>query len=375
MGATTGRKRLYEDGLFATASGRAKFVNTLYKAVAEPIDARFPFRLNTGRLRDQWHGMSRTGTVAQLFAHAAEPAIMMAQADMDRRLIANGDMVHVTSRRGSQIFPVQASDEIRAGQAFIAMHWGEEFVSGRGHAGGASHGVNALTLPVVDPSSKQPELKHAAIKILKAELPWRFVVCGWVDAEKVMQLQIALRPYLRKFSYASCTLFGRDRVGVFFRAADDYPASAELTAEIEALFGIAGAGILRYDDKQRGNARHILVRDGALSALSLAGDVAAERWLKEYLESAQPVAALGRLLLSPHATAPQNFVSRGRIVCNCLNIAEAQINAALDTLDGPAEARLAALQGQLKCGSNCGSCIPELKKLVSQHASKATTPA
>ena len=368
-GAAAGKKRLYEDGIFPTPTGRAKFVDTPYRPVAEAIDARFPFRLNTGRLRDQWHGMSRTGTVAQLYAHAPEPSIVMAQADMARRLLREGDLVHVTSRRGSQILPVQGSDDMRAGQTFIAMHWGEEFLSGRGHGREGSHGVNALTSPAIDPVSKQPELKHAAIKILKAELPWRFVVFGWVDADQVMRLQTSLRPYLRKFTYASCTLFGRERVGVLFRAGDDYPATPELIAEIEARFGIAGTAVLRYDDKRRGNARHILVRNGALAALSLAGDIAAEHWLKEYLESEQPVAALGRLLLSPQSTAPQGFKSRGRAVCNCFNIAESQINQALEEMDGPPEAQLAALQSTLKCGTNCGSCIPELKKIILQRHS------
>jgi assimilatory nitrate reductase catalytic subunit len=104
-GATTGKQRLYEDGIFPTASGRARFVNTVYQAVAEAVDARYPFHLTTGRLRDQWHGMSRTGTVAQLFAHASEPSVVMSQRDMERRLIKDGELVHVTSRRGSQILP------------------------------------------------------------------------------------------------------------------------------------------------------------------------------------------------------------------------------------------------------------------------------
>ena len=368
-GAAVGKKRLYEDGIFVTPSGRARFVNTVYQPVAEPIDARFPFRLNTGRLRDQWHGMSRTGTVAQLFAHAPEPSVQMARADMDRRLLADGDLVHVTSRRGSQILPAQAGAEMRAGQAFIAMHWGEEYLSGRGRAGAGSHGVNALTVAAVDPSSKQPELKHAAIKILKAALPWRFVAFGWVAADQVLQLQSTLREYFKHFSYASCTLFGRDRVGVLFRAADDYPAAPELIAQIETLFGIVGAEVLRYDDKRRGNARHILVRDGKLAALSLAGDNAAESWLKAYLESEQPVATLGRLLLSPSSQPPQGFSVRGRIVCNCFNVAENEIDAALDNLSGPPQAQLAALQAQLKCGTNCGSCLPELKNRLSLHAS------
>ena len=367
-GATSGKKRLYEDGLFPTASGRAKFVNAVYKPVAEPVDARFPFRLTTGRLRDQWHGMSRTGTVAQLFAHAAEPAVVLAQTDMDRRLFKNGDLVHVTSKRGSQILPVVAGDDMRGGQAFIGMHWGEEYVSGRGHGDGATYGVNTLTLPVLDPSSKQPELKHAAVKLLKAELPWRFLVFGWIDESQALALQSSLRACMRKFAYASCTLFGRDKVGVLFRAADDYPASIELTKEIESRFGIAGASVLRYDDTRRGNARHILVKDGKLAAVSLAGDISAEHWLKEYLEGELPVAALGRMLLMPSNKTPEGFKARGRIVCTCLNVAETEIAEVLAKQDmvnyGSSEAMLASLQGKLKCGTNCGSCVPELKKMI-----------
>ena len=366
-GAQSGRQRLYEDGIFATANGRARFFNTPYVPVAEAVDARFPFRLNTGRLRDQWHGMSRTGTVAQLFAHAPEPAVVMALADMERRLIAPGELVHVTSRRGSQILPAQPSDAMRAGQAFIAMHWGEEYLSGRGRAHAASHGVNALTSPACDPISRQPELKHAAVKILKAELPWRFVAFGWVEGEQALTLQRALRPFLREFAYASCTLFGRARSGVLLRAADDYPATPELLARIESLFGIVGDQVLRYDDRRRGNARHIRVRDGALAAVALTGDISAEGWLKDYLESEKPVAALGRLLLMPSAQAPAGFQSRGRVVCNCFNIAETQIGSVLSAIHGSAPERLAALQAGLKCGTNCGSCIPELKKIIAEH--------
>ncbi|WP_188396987.1 nitrate reductase [Oxalicibacterium flavum] len=364
QGAAGGRKRLYEDGIFPTASGRARFVNTRYQPVAERVDARFPFHLTTGRLRDQWHGMSRTGTVAQLFSHASEPALVMAQTDVERRLLKEGDLVHVTSKHGSQILPVAIGDDMRTGQAFIGMHWGEEYVSGRGHEGKGSHGVNALTSPVFDPVSKQPELKHAAVKILKAELPWRFVVFGWVEESQLLALQASLRPFMREFAYASCTLFGRDRVGVLFRAADDEAADAQLVARIEERFGIAGPQVLRYDDRRRGNARHILLEDGRLQAVALAGDASAERWLKEYLESEQPVAALGRLLLMPSAQPPQAFKSRGRIVCNCFNVAETEIDEALAEMGGAPDAMLAQLQTRLKCGTNCGSCVPELKKIV-----------
>ena len=363
-GASAGKKRLYEDGIFPTDSGRAKFVNTEYLPVTDKIDARHPFSLNTGRLRDQWHGMSRTGTVAQLFSHASEPTMNMASQDMERRFLKTGDLVYVTNKRGSQIFPVSASDEMRPGQVFIGMHWGEEYISGRGHGGNFNVGVNALTSPAIDPSSKQPELKHAAVKILKAELPWRFLAFGWVDSEQALILQQALKPFMREFAYASCVPFGRANVGILFRAADDYAAAPELLQKIESLFGIDGASVLRYDDSKRGNARHILVKDGALAAVALAGDTSAESWLKAYLLDQQPVAKLGRLLLMPSTSAPQGFTARGKIVCSCLNVAESEINSVLESLDGSPVDVLAGLQTRLKCGTNCGSCVPELKKMI-----------
>jgi assimilatory nitrate reductase catalytic subunit len=248
------------------------------------------------------------------------------------------------------------------------MHWGEEYLSGRGAAGQGSWGVNALTLPMFDPVSKQPELKHAAIKVLKAELPWRYVVFGWLEERRALSLQAALRPLMRRFAYASCTLFGRDRSGVLFRAADDYPAAPELMREIEAGFGLSGAAVLRYDDARRGNARRILVEEGALAAVALAGDMAAEHWLKDYLENAQAVGALGRLLLLPSSKAPQGFKARGRIVCNCLNVAETDI---ADALAQPGAITLEDLQRRLKCGTSCGSCVPELKQMVAMRAMRA----
>ena len=81
-GAAEGKARLYEDGKFPTPSGKARFVDTEYKGLAEDVSAEYPIALNTGRLRDQWHGMSRTGRVAQLFNHVAEAELAMNAGDL-----------------------------------------------------------------------------------------------------------------------------------------------------------------------------------------------------------------------------------------------------------------------------------------------------
>ena len=129
-GASGGAVRLYADGIFPTADGRARFADTAYVKLAEPRDARFPFSLNTGRLRDQWHGMSRTGTIGRLFGHVPEPQIEMHGSDLARLKLAEGDLVRVTSRRGAIVLPVHASDQMAPTQTFIAMHWGDDYLGG-----------------------------------------------------------------------------------------------------------------------------------------------------------------------------------------------------------------------------------------------------
>ncbi len=374
-GASEGQKRLYEDSVFPTPSGRARFAVTPYKAVAEPVDARFPFALNTGRLRDQWHGMSRTGSVPQLFGHSAEPAIDVSDIDAKRRLLVDGDFVQVTSRRGSQVMRVHVSDAMRAGQLFIAMHWGEEFVGGMGQR----HGVNTLTSPALDPDSLQPELKHAAVRLVKLDLPWRLLAFGWIDDDAVAATLARLRAGFGRFAYASVVPFGRSqgqggRSGILFRAAHDTVLDAQTVDLVEAALGLqatapqgtgqAASHLLRYDDARRGHARRVLVQDGVLRAVALRGDWSAETWLREYLENAVPVAQLGRLLLKPGKAAPSGFESRGRVVCNCWNVGEREIATALGQLDGDPRERLVALQSRLKCGTQCGSCLPELKRMI-----------
>ena len=371
-GAVEGRKRLYEDGVFPTPSGRARFVVTPYKPVAEAVDARYPFALTTGRLRDQWHGMSRTGTVPQLFAHSAEPTLDLAAVDARRRLLVDGDFVTISSRRGQQVMRVRESDVLRGGQAFIAMHWGEEYLAGRGER----HGVNTVTSPAVDRDSLQPELKHAAVRIDKIDLPSRVVAFGWVEPDHLVARLDRLRALFADFAYASAVPFGRNdpqgaRVGILFRAATEEPIPQSLRGRIEDALDLfehdePDSHLLRYDDARRGHARRVLVRQGALAAVMLVGDWSAEAWLKAYLEEAMPVAALGRLLLRPGSSPPSGFEARGRVVCNCWNVGERAIETTLAEVDGSAGDRLATLQQRLKCGTQCGSCLPELKRMIAE---------
>ncbi len=376
-GTSQGKVRLYEDGVFPTDTGKAKFANTVYKPVAEPRESRYPFSLTTGRLRDQWHGMSRTGTLGRLFAHISEPAVQMNPQDMDRRQLKTGDLVYVTSKRGSIVVPVQASTEIGYSQAFMGMHWGAEYLSGSSSTGEQLAGVNALTTSSFCPSSKQPELKHAAVKILKADIPWSLIGIAWLDESAVLTAWQALRPLMGMFSFASCVPFSNntpleqassERQGLMFRAASFEPPSDEVLDQIELILGLKTLDALRYVDRKKSQRRVVrLTRvndDVQLNGFLLGGDTSSEAWIKTLLQDELPAQTYGRLLLVPGAKAPVAVQSKGKQVCSCLNVTDAAISDYLGACHGNEEERLASLQGALKCGTNCGSCVPELKRMI-----------
>lgn len=369
-GQASGRARLYADGRFVTPDGRARFHDTPLVPLAEPRDARYPFSLTTGRLRDQWHGMSRTGTLGRLFGHQPEPTVDLSPQDMDRLLLKDGDLVHLTSRRGSIMLPARGSDSIAPTQAHVAMHWGDEFVGGRAAAGHGLTGVNALTTGAYCPTSKQPELKHSAIKVLKAELPWKLLAAAWLPEADALALRDRLRERFAGFDFASCVPFGHEAHGVLFRAAAAEAPPRERVAEIEALFGLGPqrADVLRYEDRRRHQWRAMGLErvgtDAHLTSFVLAGDTTAEGWVRALLQDRLPAQSYGRLLLKPDAKPPVALAERGRQVCACFNVSEPAIQDALPRCSGDADQRLAQLQQSLRCGTNCGSCIPELKRLV-----------
>lgn len=382
-GESTGRARLYEDGVFPAADGRARFISTVYQPVAEPRESRFPFSLTTGRLRDQWHGMSRTGTLGRLFGHVAEPSVQINAQDMARRLLKDGDLVHVTSRRGSIVVPVQAPSELAARQAFMAMHWGSEYLGGPFSIGKPLAGVNALTTSAYCPSSKQPELKHAAVKILKADLPWTLLAMDWLPEGEALAAREQLRALMAVFPFSGCVPFsnnaplgepGREHPGLLFRAAAHEAPAAETLAQLEYILGLDGAHVLRYADRKKSQRRTVrLARNDEqvrLTGFVLAGDTRAQASINTLLRDELPAQAYGHLLLLPGAEPPVALQSRGQPVCGCFNVTDTGISKHLSLVSrgegclASDEERLASLSQALKCGIHCCSCLPELKRRV-----------
>ncbi|HSD59222.1 MAG TPA: molybdopterin-dependent oxidoreductase, partial [Burkholderiales bacterium] len=356
-GAVNGKARLYEDGVFATPSGRARFVATEHRPAAEPPDARYPLSLITGRLRDQWHGMSRTGLVARLYSHEAEPLLHMHPDDLARRTLAAGDLVKVKSRRGEVVVKLAESRSLRPGQCFLPMHWGANRMGGLG--------VNALTLSATDPHSKQPELKHAAVRVDRFKEGHALVALArarkGAPADDPVHLALVekLRAWLPRFPYASLTLQGRDDPVVVLKARCE-AATPELLEALDRELGLDDpARVLSYQDVRRDIAKRALVEDDTLLAVRLAGETRAAEWLAELMAQGKPAAPVRPWLLAPLAQPPAGSAARGRVVCNCFDVTEAEILEAL----GVGES-LSDLQSRRKCGTNCGSCLPELKRLA-----------
>nr|WP_064495446.1 nitrate reductase [Pseudomonas chengduensis] len=352
-GARHGTARLYANGRFPTASGRAQFHADPYRAPKEKREARYSLTLNTGRLRDQWHGMSRTGTAARLFGHVEAAVLGLHPDELRRRRLQDGDLIKLRSRRGSLILPVQTDESVRPGQAWLPMHWGDRFLKGLG--------TNVLTQPAFDPLSKQPELKHAGVEVDKVELPWQLFAL--VEGEVQSRFE-ALRPLFEEFAYASLTPTGRERPALLIRAASAVAPQPELLAQIDRLLRLNEGPVLAYDDPRRAVGKRVRIEDGRIVSIRLAGETAASEWLRSLWLDGQADAELRRWLLAPVSAPPGNAGAslRGKTLCNCLNVSEGAVCAGIARgldLDG--------LRQELKCGTSCGSCVPEIKRLLAQQ--------
>jgi assimilatory nitrate reductase catalytic subunit len=355
-GAAGGRTRLYEDGVFPTPSGRARFVVVEHKPTAELTDPARPISLLTGRLLDQWHGMSRTGTVARLFKGEGEPLLKMNTCDLRHRGLESGMLARVSNGRGEIIVRVEADESMLRGRAWLPMHWGEQFMNG--------YGANALMSSATDPFSFQPELKHTPVAIEKADLSWPLAIICHGDETSAEYNALALleraRTLLKRFPYATVALHGNSTPLVVLRAALKEAPLPELIEEIDALFGLNGEeGAIVYDDPKRAIAKKAIARDGRLFGIRLGGETLAMGWLQDAMADNALDASLIRFALAPIAQPPKQAPARSPVVCKCGDVTEARIEA-----EFASGASLMEVQDKLKCGTFCGGCLPQLKKMA-----------
>lgn len=364
-GAQQGKARLYTDGRFAHPDGKARFIAMAYQVPADKLTARQPFALTTGRLRDHWHGMSRTGNLPRAFAHQPEPRLEMHPADLSQRGLKHGDLVELSNARGSQHWIVSASVELLPGNLYIPMHWGQEFVGGQQHNGLPSYGINTLCSAALDPFSQQPELKFASVRVAAAQLPWRCLAIAWLPPERIEAARAACREWFGQLGYAHCVPFGDGQHGLLFEAAASAPVPG-LIEKITGIFEVEGNDILRYQNAQR-NSRRIGMADGRLRSVLLFGEITGGQWLKDYLLSQRRVDFAAACLLRDQAPDGRTVAS-DRQVCLCTGVRQSQIDQFLNTQqEAVPETALTALKQNLGCGSQCGSCVPELKKILLQR--------
>jgi assimilatory nitrate reductase catalytic subunit len=206
--------------------------------------------------------------------------------------------------------------------------------------------------------------------VLKAELPWRLTAMAWFSDDELPVKRRQLQALLARFDYAALVPFGHQRNGLLLRAAAAELPAAELVLEIEALFALdaSQASVLRYEDKKRGQRRvlRLVTVEGErrLDAFLLAGDESAQGWMRSMLQSEQATPSQAHRLLAAGSKAPSDAAPASPQVCNCFNVNADQINTLLSRCTGSADERLMQLQGELKCGTQCGSCLPSLRERV-----------
>jgi assimilatory nitrate reductase catalytic subunit len=331
-------------GRFFAAGGtlapRARLVPTPFRAPVEDVCEEFPLRLLTGRLRDQWHTMTRTGTVPRLMAHGPEPVLTLHPDDAAG--LAAGALVEVRSARGAAVFRLALEDGQRRGTAFAPMHWTAQFAP--------SARVNALVAPHADPVSFQPELKNAAIRVAPFAAAWHaFLLLP-------RRLATDLAPYCAAIPIEA----GAWRHEL---AGTDAPAAA--FARLRGLIAAEDAAWQVLEDASAGVFRAAALRDGRLlGAVALGPDAALppRAWLSALMAGDGPLGAADRAALlaggRPGGPPPSPLVC----ACHGVNAATIRACAARD-VDGVGAATGA--------GTGCGSCRPEIAALIARQPEDA----
>ncbi|TIO75782.1 MAG: nitrate reductase [Mesorhizobium sp.] len=332
--------RLFADGRFATPDGRARLVPVRQEATAFTVDADYPLALNTGRLRDQWHTMTRTGNVPRLMANAPEPAVDLNPADAAAHHLKDGDLAHLSTRFGFVRARVRVADAQRRGQAFMPMHWSGQFAA-RAAAG-------LLSSPITDPHSGQPELKHVPARIVRENT-------GWAG-------MLITRRDLRPTGFVHWSRYAVEGGWVYELTGTEPPDQGILLAR--KLLGVQRQDqLLEYTDR-RGLAYRAAAIDesGAMAeALLVAApdQLPMRDWLVSLLATRQPLSAADRhALLSGRSPVPMPAI--GRVVCACFHVGVNQLASAVaagcDSLE--------AIGSTLRAGTNCGSCRSEIRAII-----------
>ncbi len=334
--------RLFARGGFSTPDGKARMVPL--KLPVQEEAAESSLTLNTGRVRDQWHTMTRTGRVPHLMIHIPAPSIAIHPRDAAARGITDKGLARIESDHGTVVMRVSLDEGVRPGDIFAPMHWSDQFTS--------SGPIDRLVHAAVDPVSGQPDLKGTKVRVDAMTEAWRGHLLRLTGGEP--ELSDAL--WWSKAPLAS---------GFAFELAGWNPLQREVHSEgiLRRLLRIsADAELVSYSDPRKAMFRYAGILHGRLEACVFFGppgaDFAGVEQAKALL--GREISAMERIALLA-GTSTSGTRASGKIVCSCFSVSQESILAAIqaDGLTTPAQ-----IGARLKAGTNCGSCIPELKKLL-----------
>lgn len=336
-----GTERLFEDGRFFTASGRARFIQVKNGSPASTPNASLPFSLNTGRIRDQWHTMTRTGAAARLNQHIVEPFVQIHPQDAQSLGIKDGMLVQLTNNVASITVRASVTDDQRPASLFIPMHWNA--------SNAQNSAVNRLIGQAVDPVSGQPEFKHSTVHISPYRPAWQ----GFILMNRDMNFDDTTY-------YTKCRGrgFWRYEIAGEHRSTDWLSLlQRHMPEDVEYL---------ELNDISQQRFRIAAISDNRLLGclfVSSNREVADHEWLGRLFESDALSADDRRSLLAGRPM--NNRDDCGKTVCACFSVGEKTLirEIAQQGLNS-----VEAIGEQLKAGTNCGSCVPELSALLSRLA-------
>ncbi|GHF42383.1 nitrate reductase [Seohaeicola zhoushanensis] len=325
--------RFFGDGRFFHDDGKARLLPVAPRAPAARTEPRYPFRLNTGRVRDQWHTMTRTGLSPRLSAHLAEPFLEIHPEDALRLGLAPADLAELTSPTGRAILRVRITDAVRPGQVFAPMHWTAETAP--------SARIDALVAAATDPVSGQPESKAAVVAVA----PFRAAWYGFAVSSRELDCTADYWALARTAGGYRAELAGAVPV-------DDWEAAAR------ALFRLPDAPVTTLLDARRGTAR-LAFHDGdrLLAALFVAPQPVAV--MRDYLATLPGTAAANVLI----GRTPADVPDPGPVVCSCFGVG---LNTLIEAIETNGLVSVEAVGESLRAGTNCGSCRPEIADLIAR---------
>jgi assimilatory nitrate reductase catalytic subunit len=334
------QQRFFADGRFYAGDRKGRFVAPEVPALRTETHAGRPLRLNTGRIRDQWHTMTRTGLSPRLGAHLPEPFVEIHPDDASKYGITDDSFARVTTDHGQCILKAVVSARGQRGTLFAPIHWSEANTSGAR--------VGALVAPLTDPFSGQPESKATPAAIA----PYEYVFRGFILARKELELPTSLW-------WARAAVAG----GYGYLFADN----ADLARWPSWLKSIAGDDLAEYHDFGGGVYRAACFAGERIDICLFVGpahDAGDWEVVKSLFAADGLTDDQRRMLLSGRSS--EGLASAGPIVCACFGVGR---NTICDAIAAGAHSA-AEIGARLKAGTNCGSCIPELKRLIVDNAAQ-----